>query len=112
LAGYFFWEQKAIIGLFLIIIIVGMIDKVLHTVYIFRRVKPIDMEEEHEFLIIDKGRFSGNTNIPLEEIKSVTPTKSRYGSRYLLIEYGPGNFASVQPENDEKFMEELKKRKR
>ena len=109
---HFFWVQKAVVGLLLVIVIVGMIDRVLHTVYIFRRVKPIDREEEHEFLVIDKGRFAANVNIPLEEITEVTERKTRYGGRYLLIVYGPGNMVSVQPDNDKLFLEELNKRRK
>ena len=112
LAFYFFWAKKAIVGLFLIIIVVGMIERVIHTSYIFRRVKPIDRDEEHEFLIIDKGRFSFNKNIPVEEITKVTPMKSNFGlSHYLLLEYGAGNLTTVMPENEQAFIEELKRRR-
>ena len=87
LAFYFFWAKKAIVGLFLIIIVVGMIERVIHTSYIFRRVKPID------------------------RIK-VTPMKSNFGlSHYLLLEYGAGNLTTVMPENEQAFIEELKRRR-
>jgi hypothetical protein len=111
LAGYFFWEKKAAIGLLLMIIIVGMIERVIHTTYVFRRLKPIDRDEECEFLVIDKGRFSHHVNIPVAEIKQTTRMKTNFGlSHFLLIEYGPGNMASVLPENEETFLEELRKR--
>ena len=42
LAGYFFWVKMAIIGIFVAIIIVGMIERILNTTYTFKKVKPID----------------------------------------------------------------------
>ncbi len=111
LAAWFFWNRQAILGILVAIIVIGMIEKVIHTHYIFRRVKPIDLDEEKEFLIIDKGRFSPNKNIPVELIKKVTTMKTAFGmGHYLLIEYGNGNLASVLPEDDESFLRELKKR--
>ncbi|OYP57248.1 PH domain-containing protein [Segatella bryantii] len=113
LAFWFFWQKQALVGLFLMIIVVGMIERVLHTTYTFKRVKPIDRDEETEFLIVDKGRFSRNVNIPVPEIKKVCilPTAFRL-SHFILIEYGEGNVASFQPEDDQAFLAELQKRKK
>lgn len=57
LAGYFFWVKMAIIGIFVAIIIVGMIERILNTTYTFKKVKPIDRDDEMEYLIINEGRF-------------------------------------------------------
>lgn len=113
LAFYFFWTMKAVIGLLLVVVIVGMIDRVMHTTYTFRRVKPIDREGEFEFLIISKGRFSRNENIPVAEITAVRRMRTvlRTG-RYLLITYGPGNVTGVQPDDEEAFVRELEERKK
>ena len=43
LALYFFWVKLAIIGIFVAIIIVGMIERILNTTYTFKMVKPIDL---------------------------------------------------------------------
>ena len=59
LTAWFFWQKQAAVGLLLMIVVIGMIERVIHTTYTFRRTQPIDRDEEHEFLIIDKGRFSG-----------------------------------------------------
>lgn len=113
LAFYFFWTMKAVIGLLLVIIIVGMIDRVMHTTYTFRRVEPIDREGEFEFLIISKGHFSRNENIPLDEITKVARMRTALRtSRYLLITYGPGNVTGVQPDDEEAFVRELEKRRK
>ena len=65
LAGYCFWVKMAIIGIFLAIIIVGMIERILNTTYTFKKVKPIDRDDEMEYLIINEGRFSSNRNVPV-----------------------------------------------
>lgn len=111
LALYFFWTKTAVIGLLLLIVVVGMIERVIHTTYTFRRVKPIDRDEEHEFLVIDKGRLSTNVNIPVNEIVKVSTIRTVLGlGHYLLLEYGAGNMTGVEPENEEAFLNELKKR--
>ncbi len=56
LAGYFFWVKMAIIGIFVAIVIVGMIERILNTTYTFKKVKPIDRDEEMEYLIINEGQ--------------------------------------------------------
>ncbi len=111
LSFWFFWNRQAAIGILVAIIVVGMVERVLNTTYTFRRIKPIDMDEEKEFLIINKGRFSANRNIPVDMIKKVTSMKTAFGlSHYLLIEYGNNNMEGVLPEDDDAFMRELKKR--
>ncbi len=113
LAFYFFWTMKAVVGLLLVIVIVGMIDRVMHTTYTFKRVKPIDREGEFEFLIISKGRFSRNENIPVAEIVQVRRMHTAlHTGRYLLITYGPGNVTGVQPDDEEAFVRELEERKK
>ncbi|EKC62761.1 hypothetical protein OBE_07815, partial [human gut metagenome] len=43
-------------GIFVAIIIVGMIERILNTTYTFKMVKPIDLDEEMEYLIINEGQ--------------------------------------------------------
>ena len=110
---YFFWIKKAIIGLFVVIIVVGMIERVLHTTYEFVHTKPIDRDEEMEFLVINRGRFSSNKNIALRDIVKCTPMRVNFGlSHYLLLEYGAGNLLAVQPDDEPAFIEELTKRQK
>ena len=102
LAVYFFWVKAAILGILVAIVIVGMIERILHTTYTIRRVKPIDRDEEMDFLIIDEGRFSTNRNVPLCDVVRVESIRCFFGLDHcLLIEYGAGNMVTVQPDNEE-----------
>ena len=92
LAGYFFWVKMAIIGIFVAIIIVGMIERILNTTYTFKKVKPIDRDDEMEYLIINEGK----TFLGLDHC--------------LVIEYGHHNMVTVQPDNEEAFEKEISKR--
>ena len=110
-AGYFFWVKMAIIGILVAIVIVGMIERILNTTYTFRRVKPIDRDDEMEYLIIDEGRFSRNKNVPVCDIIRMEHAKTFMGFDHcIVIEYGHHNLVAVQPDNEEAFEKEIKKR--
>ena len=110
-AGYFFWVKVAIIGILVAIVVVGMIERILHTTYTFKRVKPIDRDEEMDFIVIDEGRFSSKKTIPVCDIISVTPMKAFFGLDHaLVIEFGHQRLASLQPDNEEGFVKEVEKR--
>lgn len=111
LAFYFFCVKVAILGLLLGIIVVGMIERGTRTIYVFHKVKPIDLDEELDFLTIDAGRFSRKKHIAVRDIKQVTRMNAAFGiDHYVLIEFGEGNLESVQPADEARFLEELKKR--
>lgn len=111
LAGYFFWQKVAIIGIFVAIIIVGMIERILNTTYTLKRVKPIDRDEEMDFIVIDEGRFSSKKTVPVCDIVSVTPMKTCWGLDHaLVIEYGNKRLVSLQPDNEDGFIREVEKR--
>ena len=111
LAGYFFWQKVAIIGIFVAIIIVGMIERILNTTYSLRRVKPIERDEEMDFIVIDEGRFSSKKTVPVCDIVSVTPMKTCWGLDHaIVIEYGNKHLVSLQPDNEEGFIQEVEKR--
>lgn len=89
-----------------------MVERSIHTTYLFHRVKPIDMEEEMEFLTIDTGRFSSKKHIAVKDIRQVTRMKTAFGiEHYLLLECQEGELESVQPTNEEGFLKELMRRK-
>ena len=111
LAGYFFWVKVVIIGILLAIVIVGMIERILNTTYTFRRVKPIDRDEEMDFIVIEEGRFSSKKTIPVCDIISVEPMKVCLGLDHaLVIEFGAKHLVSVQPDNEEGFRKEIERR--
>ena len=111
LVGYFFWMKVAIIGILLAIVIVGMIERILNTTYSLRRMKPIDRDEEMDFIVIDEGRFSSKKTVPVCDIVSVTPMKTCWGLDHaIVIEYGNKHLVSLQPDNEEGFIQEVEKR--
>lgn len=111
LAAYFFWTKTAIIGILLAIVVVGMIERILHTTYTFRRVKPIDRDEEMEFIVVSEGRFSARRTVPLCDLVRTERIHTFFGlDRCLLIEYGAGHMVSLQPDNMEAFEQEIKRR--
>lgn len=107
---YFFWEKHAVVGGLLMILVTGMIERVIHTTYTFRKM-PLG-EKEYETLVISKGRFSSAKSIPLHEITEITAMRSAFGlSRYLLLVHGPGKMTTVMPTEDVSFLAELKRRR-
>lgn len=111
LTGYFFWVKVAIIGILLAIVIVGMIERILNTTYTFRRVQPIDRDEEMDFIVINEGRFSRNQTIPVCDIVSVEPMKTCWGLDHaLVIQVGANKLVCLQPDNEESFIREIEKR--
>jgi hypothetical protein len=70
---------------------------------------PIDLDEEMEYLIINEGRFSSNRNVPLCDVIDVHIAKTFFGLDHcVVIEYGHKNIVTVQPDNEEAFMERIK----
>lgn len=111
LAGYFFWVKVAIIGILLAIVIVGMIERILNTTYTFKRVKPIDRDEEMDFIVVDEGRFSSKMTIPVCDIVRVEEKRTLLGLDHaVVIEYGARRLASLQPDNAGAFIHEIEKR--
>ncbi|GAA6529225.1 MAG: PH domain-containing protein [Prevotella sp.] len=112
LTFYFFWEKHALIGTLLMVLILCMIERVIHTTYTFHKVGAGTPGKEQEILIINKGRFSINKSIPLRELQEVTRMKTVFGlNHYLLLVYGSGKrMEAVMPVEEEGFLSELKKR--
>lgn len=102
LAVYLFWFRNAvhaILGLAVVIILVCLIERIIHTTY--------TLTSEGD-LVIDRGRFARRTSIPVNEIVKVRQLQSKLRlSKYILIEYGAGKMASLQPEDGKAFLEEL-----
>lgn len=102
---YFFWVKAAIVSLFLLIIAVGIMERVFNTTY------TIGESEGQYFLLVEKGRFSFPTMLPVSDITRLTPMRRLFGlSRYLLVEYGQGRLLSVEPDDEDGFVAEIKKR--
>lgn len=101
LAVYFFWQREVLPGGVMALIVVATMEHVLHSAYIF------DGDE----LIIYKGRFSRTRRIRIDEITNCRRMRTTFGIvHYLLIEYGAGHVADVEPALEEEFIKELRKR--
>lgn len=86
-------------------VVVLMIERVVHTTYVFRR------NDNEEMLYIDNGRFSKTRRIRVNDIVSCRKMSTGFGlSRYVLLQYGHKQLVSVQPDNADAFIEEIRKR--
>lgn len=99
------WDPQLshfIVGMLLVIIIVLMLERLLHTEYVF----------EGRQLIIRKGRFHQQTTVEVDDIVETRIVKHRFMPvRYILIEDVRGKMFGVQPVNEEGFIKEVEKRK-
>lgn len=104
-AMMFFWHRSAacaLVGLALMVAGVLMVERMIHTSYMFTSAG---------LLVIDRGRFSRTLRIPVSEILDARVVRGRFlPVRYVLIEYGVGRFASVQPVGEESFISEIRRR--
>ena len=99
-AVWLFWHKEFVLGLVLIVLNVVIMERVFHSHYIFRDGR----------LIIDRGRFGKTTEIPLASIHSCRPMSNTFGMvHYLLIGYGNQRVVAVEPDNEQTFVETLRK---
>ena len=104
LALFFLWHRTPIhiiIGLGLVLVVVILMERLLHTRY----------ELDGDALIIRKGRFDKVERIDVKEITRITRIRRQWLCLdYLLISYGAGHETAVQPQNEEAFLKEIKRR--
>lgn len=100
-----FWHKSAanaVVGLALMIAVVLMVERIVHTAYTLTA---------DGRLRVSKGRFSRRVEIRLTDIVSVETVHGRLlPVRYVLVRYGAGHELAVQPANEEVFIEEIRKR--
>lgn len=104
LAFVFLWQREgyaAYVGLFCMFMTFVSIERVIHTTYIITA---------DGWLECRYGRFSGKRRIRVGDILSVRrqATTFRLG-HYLLIEYGAHHLLSVSPQEEERFVSDIKK---
>lgn len=104
-AMFSLWHRSAVnavVGFLLIGVVVLMIERIIHTVYVLT---------SDGRLIISRGRFSREMSVPVNEIIRMSVVRpGMLGVRYILIEYGAGHETTVQPVNEEAFMREVRER--
>ena len=105
LAFFLFWSKSPIAGLVLVLVVVLMTERMLHTSYIFTQ------ERGEQLLVIDRGRLARRQVVRLSEVVKVTPMKRLGGlSRFVMVVYGSDRMVAVEPENEDAFCKELMKR--
>ena len=105
LAFFLFWSKAAILGFLLILVVVILMERMLHTSYRFVR------QGHEQVLIIDRGRLAKRQVIRLSEVTKVTPMRRMGGlSHFVMIMYGANRMLAVQPEEEKAFCKELMKR--
>lgn len=101
LAFYLFWSKSVVAALVVVVPLVAVIERVLHSCYVVRE----------DDLVIHRGRFLRDLSIPLDTIRSIRPMTTTWGLvHYLLIEYGDQRLVSVEPQQEQNFVDCLRKR--
>ena len=103
LSFYLFLMKQVLIGTFIILVVVAMIDHVVNTVY------KLVLQNGNFLLIISHGHFYKDKHIPVNEIIKCSIVKTFLGiSHYILVQYGLKGIILVQPQNDDVFLKEIK----
>lgn len=101
LALYLFWQKSVMAALVVVVALVAVIERVLHSCYVV----------SEEDLIIHRGRFLRDIRVPLSAIRSIRPMTTTWRLvHYLLIEYGEGKLIGVEPHDEDSFLNCLRKR--
>ena len=105
LAVYLFWFKSIahiIVGVMVVLMLVSIIESVIHTTY------TITSDDK---LIIERGRLFKKRILPIGDIVKISRRETKFKlSHYILIEYGADKCVSLQPEDEDALMEEIKKR--
>ena len=104
-AFFFFWSRTTtniLLGVLHTLITLRLIECVVNTTY---TLTPDGM------LVINRGRMSRVKTIPINEILCMKEVVMKpFGTRIVLLEYGPRRMTSVQPQDCAGFINELKRR--
>lgn len=104
-ALFFLWNRttaNAVIGFALMIATLLMVERIVHTVYVFT---------SDGMLVIDRGRLSRQTVVRVGDITRVETVRHKLlPVRFVALEYGAGHIIAVQPVDEEAFVRELKRR--
>ncbi|HBN47606.1 MAG TPA: hypothetical protein DD401_08565 [Prevotella sp.] len=99
---WLFWEEWAVAGVLMTLVCVVLIERVLHSEYVFR----------DDQLIICHGRFARKKAICLTDIVGYKPMTATFGlSRFLILGLRGDRFVLVQPANETSFLKCLAERK-
>ena len=100
-----FWHRSAanaVVGTVLMLAVVLMVERIIHTAYVFT---------DDGLLVVSKGRFLRPVSIRVGDIIEVKRMRmSVLPQGYVLIRYGAGHELSVQPANEDAFINEIRRR--
>lgn len=103
LAFYLFWNRSAVAAFAVVVVLVAVMERVLHTTYTLTA----------DRLIVRRGRFARTLVVPLSDVIGCRAVRTTFGlSHYLLLSYGANHLLSLQPDNEAAFLSELSKRLR
>ena len=92
----------AVVGTVLMLAVVLMVERIIHTAYVFT---------DDGLLVVSKGRFLRPVSIRVGDIIEVKRMRmSVLPQGYVLIRYGAGHELSVQPANEDAFINEIRRR--
>lgn len=99
---WLFWERWVVAGIVTALVCVVLIERVLHSEYVFR----------DDQLIICHGRFARKKVVPLADIVGYKPMTATFGlTRFLILGLRGDQFVLVQPANESSFLKCLAERK-
>jgi len=92
----------ALMGFGMLAIAAVSVERIIHTTYVLT---------SDGRLLVSKGRFARIVDIGCSEVTSVRLVKRRLLlSSHVVIEYGDGKTVVVQPEAEERFVKEMRRR--
>ena len=105
-ALFCFWQRTtgmAIAGALVMAVDVMAIERMIHTTYVFTG----------NMLVVSKGRFAKTLNIAVNDIvkTEIVPTPLRT-SHYVFLQVGANRHLALQPDNENAFIGEIRKRQR
>ncbi len=100
MAFYLFMVKAIVAALALVVAEVLIIERLLHTQYVFR----------DGTLFVERGRFAKTIEIPVGSIYACRPMSNTFGMvRYLLLQYDHDHLQVVQPAEEQAFVKYLKR---
>ena len=105
LALFFFWQRTgvaALLGMTLFAFTAVVVERLVHTEYVLTG---------DGRLVVRRGRWLKEKNIPLADITEVKEVGAMFGFvKYVLVSYGAGHHVALQPANAGAFIGEMAKR--
>ena len=94
----------SVMALLLVCLDVIILERVIHTTYTLT---------DEGLLLVDRGRFARCLTIHVCDILRMEQRKIPLcGMHYILIEYGPRKYVSIQTDNEQGFMAEVTRRQK